>query len=92
MFQFNSIQVCPGQELKSVTYPLANPSQRTPHQGMLIEHTGVMGYTVIVEKGCRYESDIMIIAAGREIEMKNVPFRKFNVSYLFFATYCVSLI
>ena len=90
MFQFNSIQVCPGQELKSVTYPLANPSQRTPHQGMLIEHTGVMAYTVIVEKWCHCRSDIMIITAGREIEMKNVPFSKFNVSYLFFSTLYIS--
>ena len=84
--QFNSIQVCPGQKLMLVTYPLANPSLRTSHQEMLLEHTGVMVYTVIVEKECRYESDIKIIVAGREIEMKNVPFSKFNVSCSFFAT------
>ena len=70
----------------SVTYPLANPSQRTPHKGILIEHTGVMNYSVKVEKKNRYTGDIMIIAAGREIERKYVPFSKFNVSYLFFAT------
>ena len=90
MFQFNSIQVFPGQELMAVTYPLASTSQRTPHQRMLIEHTGVMEYTVIVEKGCHCESDIKIIAAGREIEMKNVPFSKFNVSSLFFSTLFIS--
>ena len=89
-FQFNSIKVCPGQKLMSVTYPLANPSLRTLHQGMLIEHTGVMTYTVKVEKGCHCESDIMIIAADRKIEIKIVPFSKFNVSYLFFATLYIS--
>ena len=51
----------------SVTYPLANPSLRTSHHEMLLEHTGVMEYTV--EKGCHCSSDINIIAAGREIEM-----------------------
>ena len=72
----------------AVTYPLANPSQRTPHQGMFIEHTGVMVYTVIVEKGCHCNSDIKVIAADREVEMKNVPFSKY--SYLFFATLYIS--
>ena len=80
MLQFNSIEVCPDQKLMSVTYSLANPSQRTPHQEMLIEHTGVMEYTVIVEKGCHCGSDIMILAEDREIEMENVLFSKFNVS------------
>ena len=73
-----------------MTYPLANPSLKTSHQEMLLEHTGVMVYTVIVEKGCHCESDIKIIAAGREIEMENVPFSKFNVSYLFFSTLYIS--
>ena len=67
--EFNSIQVCPGQKLMSVTYPLANPSLKTSHQEMLLEHTGVMEYTVIAEKGCHCSSDINITAAGREIEM-----------------------
>ena len=53
---------------------------------MLIEHTGVMNYSVKVEKDNRYKGDIMIIAADREIEMKYVPFSKFNVSYLLYAT------
>ena len=59
---------------------------------MLLEHTGAMVYNVTVEKGYRCESDIKIIAAGREIEMENVPFSKFNVSYLFFAICCISFL
>ena len=59
---------------------------------MLLEHTGVVNYTVKVEKGCHCESDIMIIADGREIEMKNVPFSKFNGSYLFSASHIVYLL
>ena len=89
-FQFNSIQVCPGQKLMSVTYPLANPSLKTPHKEKLIEHTGVMTYNVKVEKENRCKGDIKIIAADREIEMKNVPFSKFNVSYLFFSILYIS--
>ena len=64
----------------SVTYPLANPSLKTPHKETLLEHTGVMKYTVTVEKGCHCGSDIKIIAAGREIEKETVLFSKFDVS------------
>ena len=92
LFQFNSIKVCPGQKLMSVTYPLENPSLRTSHQEMLLEHTGVMEYSVTVEKGYRCDSDIKIIAAGREIEMENILFSKFNVSYIYTSSllHCIS--
>ena len=57
---------------------------------MLIENTGVVNYTVLVEKENRCKGDIMIIASDREIEMKNVSFSKFNVSYWFLATLYIS--
>ena len=66
----------------SVTYSLANPLKRTPHQGMLIGHTGVMEYTVIVEKGCHCGSDIIIIAEDREIEIENVSFSRFKCNLI----------
>ena len=78
------VNVCPGQKLMSVTYPLANPSLRTLHQGMLIEHTGVTTYTVTVEQEFRCESHIVIIAEDREIESKIVAFSKSTIlSYLY---------
>ena len=73
----------------SVTYPLANPLKRTPHQTKFIEHLGVTKYTVVVEKENHCKSDIMITTEDREIRMENVPFSKFNVSYWFYATLIV---
>ena len=70
------VAVCPGQELTSVTYPLANSSDKTQQPGEVITQSGVMKYTVYVKKGFHCASDIKIIVNNQEIEMRNATFSK----------------
>ena len=60
----------------SVTYPVTNSSDRTPHTEVAITQPGVIQYTVYVRKGCHYVSDIMIIIGDRVVDIKTTTFSK----------------
>ena len=63
MFYYSrGTQVCPGQDLMCVTYPVTDSSARTTHTEVAITQPGVIQYTVYDRKGCHSASDIMIVA------------------------------
>ena len=68
-----TIHVCiawrSSQELISVTYPVTNTSDRTPHTEVAITQPGVIQHTVYVEKSHHYASDIKLIADDREVKV-----------------------
>ena len=70
------VTVCPGQELTSVTYPLANSTDKTQQPGEAITQSGVMKYTVYVKKGFHCASDIKIVVDNKEVKMSNATFSK----------------
>ena len=60
------------------TYPRTSHAMRTQHPEMAITQSGVMQYTIILEKSCHCASDIIIVDNGKELEddMKTVNFSK----------------